>query len=552
MRAPLQRFAGDERGAAAILYALCGAMLFGFGALATDVGYVYLKSRELQGAADLAALAAARDLGRAQALAEETVRANRGARGAAVAAELGLYTPDIAVRPRARFRAGAGGANAVRVELASRARLFFGRIFIRSGSVEIRRTGVAAQSNLAAFEIGSRLLALRGGVANTLLGALTGSNVSLSVMDYRALLAADVDLFAYVDALRTRIDLDGATFSETLAARMETADAVNAIADVLATRGDPAAAAIRDIARAARGLGETEGLDRLVDLGPYAHQDAVLGTGRTQVSVNALNLATAILDIAGGERQVRFDLGADIPGLADVDVWLAIGERPNQSPWIAITDSRDVVIRTAQMRLYLEARVSTGLPAIAQVTLPVFVEAASAQARLSSVRCAADGRGPQVTLSVAPSLGKIAIAGLDTRRLDDFRRPMALRRAEIVRTGLARVDGFAETDLGGARWQEVPFSDAEIAARTIKTVQTRDIAATTVASTLGNLDLNVRVLGAGLGTSALTAALTPVLTTAAAPLDDLINGLADLLGVRLGEADVRVNGVRCDGATLVG
>jgi uncharacterized membrane protein len=42
-----------------------------------------------------------------------------------------------------------------------------------------------------------------------------------------------------------------------------------------------------------------------------------------------------------------------------------------------------------------------------------------------------------------------------------------------------------------------------------------------------------------------------VLTSVAAPLDSLVNGLSDLLGVRLGEADVRVNGVRCGGAALV-
>jgi Flp pilus assembly protein TadG len=33
---------------------------------------------------------------------------------------------------------------------------------------------------------------------------------------------------------------------------------------------------------------------------------------------------------------------------------------------------------------------------------------------------------------------------------------------------------------------------------------------------------------------------------------NLVNGLSDLLGVHLGEADVRVNGVRCGGAALVG
>jgi len=553
LRLGARRFARAQDGAAALLYALCGAVLFGFGALAVDVGYVYLKTRELQGAADLAALAAARDLPNAHALAESTVAANRGVRGARVETELGLYQPDPQIRPGARFRARAASPNAVRVRLVSRARLFFGKIFVPRGSVEITRTGTAARSTLASFEIGSRLLALRGGVANDLLGALTGSNVTLTAMDYNALVSADIDLFSYLDALRTRIDMDGATFGQTLDARVKTADAVDAIADVLVAQGDPAAGAIRQIARAARRMGDIEDLARLVDLGPYRGQDQLaLQSDATQISVNALNLATAIVEIAGGERQVQLDLGAGMPGLADANVWLAIGERPNNSPWIAITDSRDVIIRTAQMRLYVEARFASGLPALAHVRVPVFVEAASAQARLSEIECAAAPGRPQVTLSVAPSLGKIAIADLDTRRLDDFRRELTLRPAQIVRTPLARVDGFADADLGGERWARVGFTADDIEARRIKTVQTRDIAQTSLSTLLRNLDLEVRALGAGLGTNALTSALAPILAGAAAPVDSLLNGLTDLLGVHLGEADVRVNGVRCDGATLVG
>jgi len=37
----------------------------------------------------------------------------------------------------------------------------------------------------------------------------------------------------------------------------------------------------------------------------------------------------------------------------------------------------------------------------------------------------------------------------------------------------------------------------------------------------------------------------------ATPLDDTINGLTGLAGVSLGEADVRVNGIRCQNVALV-
>ena len=42
------------------------------------------------------------------------------------------------------------------------------------------------------------------------------------------------------------------------------------------------------------------------------------------------------------------------------------------------------------------------------------------------------------------------------------------------------------------------------------------------------------------------------LSTAAAPLDATLDGLEALLGVRLGTADVRINGLRCNGAAISG
>lgn len=85
----------------------------------------------------------------------------------------------------------------------------------------------------------------------------------------------------------------------------------------------------------------------------------------------------------------------------------------------------------------------------------------------------------------------------------------------------------------------------------IKQAATRDAARATVSSLLGDTDLSVRAGGLGLSTGVVTSAVNGALSSAASPLDDLLNGLTDLLGVRLGEADVRVNGVRCGGAALV-
>ena len=80
-----------------------------------------------------------------------------------------------------------------------------------------------------------------------------------------------------------------------------------------------------------------------------------------------------------------------------------------------------------------------------------------------------------------------------------------------------------------------------------------DIAATTFSSLLGNLSVTVKILGLGLGLdqAGVKSIVQTTLSGVATPLDSSINGLTSLLGVGLGEADVRVNGVRCNMAALV-
>lgn len=542
-----------ENGAASVLTALSAVALIGMAALGIDTGAVYLKARELQGVADLAALSAAEDLHAAQRRAELTTQVNEWGRITGVRTELGHYEPDPAVAPAQRFASGGADANAVRVRITGEAPLYFGQLFAPRASIRVTREATAAQARLASFQIGSRLLALRGGVANALLTGLTGSSVSLSVMDYDSLARADVNLFDYVDALRTRLNLNAASYDHVLQTRADAPAALNALADVLAQQGDSrAAAAISQLARAARGK-TLDGLSALLDLGPYGTQDQVQGGAAARVGVNAFDLATAMLEIANGHRQVALDLGASVPGVARLKAWLAIGERPNQSPWLTVTNTGEPIIRTAQMRLYLEADVGvSGLAGLASVKLPIFLEAASAQARLAAISCGASPSSHSVRLSASPSLGTLALAQIDRSKLDNFQQPMTLSSAPLVRTALITANGFARVDLGGQQWQDVTFHGDEIARGEVKRVQTRDIVQATLSSLLGNLALDVRVLGLGLNLTNVTRALQQPIASVGAPLDTVVNSLTDLLGVHLGEADLRVNGVRCNGAALVG
>jgi uncharacterized membrane protein len=69
---------------------------------------------------------------------------------------------------------------------------------------------------------------------------------------------------------------------------------------------------------------------------------------------------------------------------------------------------------------------------------------------------------------------------------------------------------------------------------------------------VNNLSLTAKAGPLSLTTPALVnAAVKIVLMPATPALDTVLNDVLGTLGIGLGEADVWVNGVRCDGAALV-
>jgi uncharacterized membrane protein len=85
----------------------------------------------------------------------------------------------------------------------------------------------------------------------------------------------------------------------------------------------------------------------------------------------------------------------------------------------------------------------------------------------------------------------------------------------------------------------------------VKTVATNDIANGLASSVLRNIDIRVNVLGLGLSAGLLTSTLGNTLSAAAPALDLVVNQVTALAGVHLGQADVRVDGVRCGTPVLV-
>ncbi|MFN7106738.1 MAG: TadG family pilus assembly protein [Brevundimonas sp.] len=537
------RFGADRRGAVAVIAAVAGGVLCIVTAVTIDLGVLALHTRRVQGAADLAALSAVHNLGQGEAIvgraAQATVQANVAPDiSVTVATTLGVYAPDPARARDARFTAGGQTPNAARVQVTSRAPLFFTQLLLGKDEVRVTRRATASTATgappKAMFSIGSRLARLDGGVANQVLSGLTGSKVSLSAMDYRRLADLDVNLLGFTDALATDLDIEIGDYDRLLATDV---DAGRALKVLERLAGGDDGGALGRLASASVGtkvkLGDLIGVEAQSPQGIREGLDA---------SVSAMDLAMAMLEAGGGDRQIALNLGVPA-GLADLKTSLAIGERPNGSPWLTVTANGQPIIRTAQARLHVRARTAQALSGLARVELPILVELAASEARLKSLSC---DPARSVEVEVRPGLARAAIGVVDETKLDDFKTGLSPQRATLLSVlGLVSITGKADVEAADAGFKPLRFDAADIEAQRIKTVASRSFASGLVSSLLGRLDVDVNVVGLGLGLGDLTKALGRLLEPLGPVLDGVLNPVLDVLGLRLGEADVAVHGLSC-------
>jgi uncharacterized membrane protein len=525
----------ERRGGIATMGAAGAALACLFAAVVIDGGSIALATRRAQTAADLAALAAARDLPRAQQAAQATAAENGGS-DLRVVTTTGTYVPDAAVAPTARFSTGEADDNAARVTVTIPARVWFAGWVMGKDRIEVTRTGTAAvraSEPLATLSIGSRLAALNGGVANQVLSSLTGSEVSLSLMDYRALADVNVDLLGFTDALATHAGVTVGDYDTLLDQEVDAGDALR----ILETVTEGADSGLNRLARAADG--QTFRVGQLIGAEAGAEQGL---RGGLDVGVSALDLANTMIELSDGDRQVKLNLGAKA-GLADMDVWLAIGERPNRSPWMAVAKNGQPVIRTAQARMYIEARTAQSLAGLGQVKVPLLVELASSEARLNRIDCEGSR---SVQVGVRPGVARARIGSTSVAALNNFKAAPVVQAATMVNVaGLVTVKGSADVEAADQSFKPVTFSDSQITGQTPQTVKSTGFTSGAVSSLLGRLTLDVKVVGLGLGLGNLTQSLNGLLSPLGPVLDGVVNGVLDTLGLSFGEADVTVHGATC-------
>jgi uncharacterized membrane protein len=531
----------------------CMVLVLGCAALGVDVGSIYADRRKSQSAADLAAIVAASNLNNAANAAAATVTQNGYPASALVSVVSGTYTANAALAPQARFvTPAAGTANAARVTLRTQTPLYFARMFTGGSShFDITTTATAASTALASFAIGSRLVSLNGGLLNAMLGGMLGTTLSLSAMDYSALVDAHIDAFDFLNALATRLNLTGVTYNDVLSGNVKLPDVVAAMltAQQAANGSGSATTALQNVSLAVAGLATRIAAGALIDAGPYA--DMTVGTRpKTGVSVSVFDLLSATGAIANGSNQIAASVNLGLPGIASVSLTATIGEHPQGTSWIAV-GAQGASVHTAQTRVLLTIQL-LGSGGVSAVNLPVYVEVASGTATLDAVSCSRPNiSNSSVTLGVTPGIVDAWIGNVSAADMTNFTRKPNPGAATLVNLGAITVSGRAHAGMGNTTPASVSFSYSDITAQTKKTVTTTNFTSSLTGSLLGDLALSVNVGPLGLPIPGLGGTVTGIIGGATGSIDQVLASVLATLGVGIGQADVWVTGIRCDGAVLV-
>jgi len=551
MRALLKRFRTDQRGNIAIMSA--GGMILAVccAALGVDIGTIAADRRKTQAATDLAAIVAASNLSNATNAARAAVTSNNYPASSLVGVELGTYTANSAVVAQSRFVTPATGtANAARVSLQTATPLYFSHFFTGSNNFTIKTTATATTTAIASFSIGSRLASLNGGLLNSVLGSMLGTTLSLSVMDYNALLGARIDAFSFLSALATRVGLTGVTYDTLLKSNIKIGDILSAAlsAQQAANGSGTATTALSTISQASASVTTKIAPGTLIDAGPYAN--LIVGVKpKDGVSISLYDLLQATAGVANGTNQIAASVNLGLPGIASASLTATIGARPQGSGWIAV-GTQGVSVHTAQTRVLLSIQL-IGSGSAPLVNLPVYVEVASGTATLNKVSCGYPNvNTSSVTLGVTPGIVDAWIGNVTAADLNNVTTKPNPGPAPLVNLlGVPIVTGKAHAGMGNTTPVSVNFSYSDITSQTKKTVNTTNFTSSLTGSLLG--DLNISVLGLGLAIPGLGGLVTSIISGATSSIDQLLAATLASLGVGIGQADVWVSGIRCDGAVLV-
>jgi uncharacterized membrane protein len=523
----LTRLLRDRRGGVGALSVLISVLVITGTAATIDAASVEFRARALQGLADTAAVSAASNL----ATAETTVRRvltlkSSGAQVEQVA--LGEYQGRTDVPIADRFNPQGVTPDAVRVVLREDVPLFFGSVLgIRSVRVEKTAVAIRPARETAAFSIGSRLLSLDPPIVNALLSQLIGREVQLTALSYDSLLTSSLDVDDLLNDLGETLSEDDR--DELLTRSLSTRKLVDAMAR--ATSGQTSLALKNLSTSIGTGQDRNLRLDSLISVAPGVKGDI-------NARVPVWDLLNAALGEAAGPQTITLDAKVDAPVTASVR--LVVGEREQKSPWLTIARDGTTVVRTAQVRLHVDVT-TANLAGLGRVHLPVYAEVASGKAALTSINCREDS----FDVTARSGVASVALGEVESSRLADFSRDVALTPAAILDTSALKVRAAARINVGDSGDISLRFTRRDIDDLKARTIGSGSLLGRTLTSLVANAQLDIQVLGLGIALPGLPGTLRDILADIAAPLDAVLEDVLKLVGAGIGEADIRAAGLQC-------
>ncbi|WDI33146.1 TadG family pilus assembly protein [Hyphococcus flavus] len=567
-RSLFKEISRDRSGSIAMMFAIFLPVAVLCLGIAIDLMMLFTEKRKAQGVADIAAIIAAQASSDPEQAAREILSINgydvissvemgrleEEERKKAVETKTeyevipGRYVPNPDQHYRQRFVAGQTPYNAAKVNVKKKGELYFVDHLFDTPTVAVSAT--ASWRALAAFSVGSRLASVDDGLLNELLGALLGTEVSLSVLDYDGLMGADIEVFGFLNALASEMSIEAGQYDDVLKSDPTLPDVLAAM--MQASGEGPAADALATLRGSVGGQTRNIDLAKVINLGPAG----IVALGEPAGAgfpayVSAFDLIFANAVVAEGKRLLHLDLAATVPGLASLKAVIAIGEPMQSSPWFSIGQGGQTV-SNVQARIYLEASVGgEGLLSGAEIRLPVYIEAARATGELLGVECPG-GRMENIVvrLGASTSVADAWIGDVDIslNSLGDD-----VEEARLITAPALSAWGKAHAGTASSFVQPLGFTWDDIAYGTVKTTATEDIARVLVENLINDLDLDVSTLGITLiSTSSLSkSAVADALGALSVPVSDVIDQLLEALGISVGEGVYRVNGAKCDHAVLV-
>lgn len=529
-----------------------------------DVGHVFYRQRQLQSVADMAALAAAQQLRRADTNAAMTERAlaaaqasagQNGFTGAArqdcgaspvgedgMAVCAGVWDPNDAAAPadgrhfRGSFDPARLSPNAVRVVVSQTVPILFGLPGGDGRRLRAEAIGNASPP-VASFSVGSGLLNFES--SRSALALLLGNTISLSAADWQGL----VDTRVTLDQLRLEAGLGTVdellnadlSLSRFYALVLRAANKESLLNAILG--GMPG---IIDARALAAGLS----VGRVLDLG-------VLAPAMSSAADVGLNVAELLMLAAQvANKGAAVDLAGAVPLLPGTQLALQIVEPPRMAVGPVRASSTDpmgweTTARTSQVdlgvRLNLGGEILGG--SLISVNLPLRVQLGTAHSALTGMRCAAARSDRRATLNTVTTAATVCLARDDLSQC---------ATSDVVVTNLAGIKITASP-----QQQTIPGNGmtSTLAPGEQTSTASQGQLAALVESLARNLDVKLIVAPVGipivnldLKLGGIVSALNSVIFGLLGPT---LDGLLAALGIQLSNADLWVHDVDCDNTRLV-